>query len=92
MQEGVIPAELVKDNNNWLQEWQLRSDYSIHSSTVRKLRREGILVGRDLKKQDGTVYCTIYLTRENKVFLKRYPKKSKMKVEFINAGEKKIQL
>lgn len=92
VQEGIMPAELIKDDDSWLQDWQLRSDYSIHAGTVRKLRREGLLHGRDLKRQDGNIYCTLYLIKENQEFLKKYPKKSKMKVEFINAGDKKVEL
>lgn len=92
VQEGVMPAELIKDDDSWLQDWQLRSDYSIHAGTIRKLRREGLLHGRGLKRQDGNIYCTLYLIKENQEFLKKYPKKSKMKVEFINAGDKKVEL
>ena len=63
---------------------QLNSDFSLHSSTARKLIREGMLHGRDLKRQDGSTYCTIYLTAENKEFLKKYPKTSKIKMTFVD--------
>ena len=41
---------------------------------LRKLRREGLLHGRDLKRVDGSIYETIYLVSENQEFLKKYPR------------------
>lgn len=82
IKEGVIP--LLKDhtyerNSNYFLNWQLssESDFNIHSSTVRKLRRQGLLHGRDLKRLDGTIYHTIYLIEDNKEFLKKYPRKER---------------
>lgn len=94
IKEGVIPSlkHMYDNDNTWFQGWNLRSDYSIHVGTVRKLRREGLLHGRDLKRKDGLVYCTVYLVSENKEFLKKYPKKPKIKVEFINAEKTQIKL
>ncbi|MCL5797388.1 MAG: hypothetical protein M1366_01115 [Patescibacteria group bacterium] len=94
IQEGIIPSIKHRYDNDgvYFQDWQLNSDFSLHSSTARKLKREGLLHGRELKRQDGSIYCTIYLIGENKEFLKKYPKKPKMKVEFINTGDKKVQL
>lgn len=90
IQEKVIPP-LTWDHDNkiWLHDWQIHSDYNVHPATARKLRRLGELVGRDLKRKDGSVYCTVYLIEENKKFLKKYPKKSNMKVEFVNSSDKK---
>ena len=91
IQEGVIPS-LTYDNedNIWIQEWQLQSDFGLHPATRGKLRRESVLRGRDLKRKDGTIYCSVYLVEENKEFFKKYPKKPKMKVKFINTRDKKI--
>lgn len=80
IKEGVIPAEICQNDELWIKDWQLNYDYSIHSSTVRKLRREGLLHGRDLKRKDGAVYFTVYLVSENREFLKKYPKKSSVEV------------
>lgn len=93
IQKRVIPS-LVYDSDDkvWIKEWQLQSDYGLHPATRGKLRREGLLKGRDLKRKDGTVYCTVYLVKENKKFFKKYSKKPKMKVEFINAKDKKVKL
>lgn len=84
IQKKVIPSlDYDSDNKVWIKEWQLQSDYSLHPATRGKLRREGALHGRDLKRKDGAVYCTIYLLKENQEFLKKYPKKPKIKVNFL---------
>lgn len=94
IQDGTIPSlkHRYSSDDTYYQDWQISSDFSIHSSTIRKLKREGLLHGRDLKRPDSTVYCTIYLAEENRDFLAKYPKKSKLNVEFINTGGKKVQL
>lgn len=87
IKKKVIPALTYdSDNKIWIKEWQLQTDYSIHPATRSKLRRQGILNGRDLKREDGTIYCTVYLINENEDFLKKYPKKPSMKVSFVNAS------
>jgi hypothetical protein len=85
IQEKVIPS-LDYDSNDkvWIKEWQLQYDYNLHPATRRKLVREGILKGRFLKREDGNVYCTVYLVKENEDFLKTYKKNPKMKVKFVN--------
>ena len=89
----IPPLKYDNDDEIWIKEWQLQSDYSLHPATRGKLRKEGLLRGRDLKRPDGTTYCTIYLVDENKEFLKKYPKQdSKIKVEFVGSGNKKVQL
>lgn len=82
----VIPDLKYKHDHNevWIQEWQIKYDYGVHPSTARKLSREGLLHGRDLKRENGMTYCTIYLVKENKGFLKKYPKKPAIKVKFVN--------
>lgn len=90
IQEGVIPPLTYdSDDKIWIKEWQLQSDYGLHPATRGKLRREGILKGRDLKRKDGTIYCTVYLVKENKEFFKKYPKKPAMKVEFTSSSNKR---
>lgn len=75
IQEGVIPPlSYESEDKTWIKEWQLQSDFGLHSATRRKLRREGILKGRDLKRKDGIIYCAVYLVSENQEFIKRYRK------------------
>jgi len=61
----------------------------LHPATRGKLRREGLLKGRDLKRKDGSIYCAVYLVKENKEFFKKYPKKPTMKVKFVSPSNKK---
>ena len=86
IQEKIIPP-LTWDHNNkiWIQDWQIHSDYNVHPATARKLRRLGELIGRDLKRKNGAIYCTVYLVNENKEFLKKYPKKPKIEVKFVSS-------
>lgn len=91
IKEGVIPAEICQNDGLWVKNWQLKSDYGIHSSTARKLRREGLLHGRDIKRKDGTVYCTVYLMDENQEFLKKYPKKPEANTAFIYSEKNTTQ-
>lgn len=95
IKEGVIPPlkHRYDDMKTYFQDWQIRSDYGVHPSTARKYRREGLLVGRDLKREDGTVYYTIYLKSENKKFLKKHPKlDSKIKMTIGGKDGKSIEL
>lgn len=76
IQKKVIPSLTYdSDNKVWIKEWQLQYYFGIHPSTRRKLRREGLLKGRDLKQEDGTIYCTVYIVKENEEFFKKYSKK-----------------
>ena len=85
IKKNVIPSlDYDSDNKVWIKEWQLQSDFGIHPATRGKLARQGILNGRDLKKEDGSIYCTVYLVKENQEFLKKYKRKSRMKVKFVN--------
>jgi len=89
IQEEVIPSLKHRYDNDdtYFQDWQIQSDFGVHPATRSKLKREGLLKGRELKRQDGTTYYTVYLIEENKEFLKKYPKKPGIKVEFINSGD-----
>lgn len=73
---GVIPhlKNKYKGDEDWFKSWEIKYYFGIHPATVRKLRKEGVLVGHDLKMADGSVYQTIYLREENQEFMKRYPR------------------
>jgi hypothetical protein len=78
IKEGVIPPlkkHLFDNKDEWFSNSQLKSRHNVHPSSVRKLRREGLLHGRNLKRADGSIYCTVYLVSENQEFLKKYPPK-----------------
>ncbi len=94
IKEGVISAEIHKKDDIWIKDWQLSSEYdfNLHSMTVRKLRREGLLHGRDLKREDGSIYFTVFLIEENKEFLKKYPRKPRNKTVIKDLLGDKVEL
>lgn len=88
IKEGVIPGEICQNDNLCIKEWQLSSDYSIHFSTRKKLIKRGVLKPRELKREDGSIYYSIYLISENKDFFKKYPQKHKMNIEWKTVDSK----
>ena len=75
IQESVIPSLSRKNEDKWMDNSELKYSHEIHPSSIRRLRREKLLHGRDIKRENGSVYYTIYLVSENQEFLKKYPKK-----------------
>ena len=95
IKEGVIPPlKYMYDNDGiWFYGWQLKSNYGVHPSSVKRLRREGLLNGRDLKRKDGSIYHTVYLVSENMRFLREYPKiGSENRMTTCDKGGKQIEL
>ncbi len=79
IQEGVIPIlDLSKEawEKEFFRGWQVKADFGVHTSTAKKLRREGVLVGGDLRDENGRIYDTVYLVSENEEFLEMYQRKS----------------
>lgn len=95
IKEGVIPPlkHRYDKDNTYFQDWQIQDDFGVHPATRGKLKREGLLKGRDLKNEKGQIYHTIYLVSENQEFLKKYPKKdSKMKIVMADNNDRQIEL
>jgi len=95
IQEEVIPSLKHRYDNDdtYLQDWQIQSDYGVHPATRSKLKREGLLKGRYLKNEKGQVYYTVYLASENQEFLKKYPKIDlKIKMTISGKDGKQIEL
>lgn len=82
---GVIPPLKYRydKGNTYFQDWQIESDFGVHPATRGKLKREGLLKGRELKNEKGQIYYTSYLVSENQEFLKKYPRKDKKTRETI---------
>jgi hypothetical protein len=76
IKSGVIPVEVLQDDKIWMESWRLRDEFGITAPTIRKLTKNGELVGRELRNEAGNVYYTIYLVAENHVFIKSHPRKS----------------
>lgn len=80
IKEGTIPhlkKHLFDNEDEWISSSQLKSECNVPPSSAKKLRREQLLHGRDLKKENGSIYETIYLISENQEFIKKYPRKKK---------------
>ncbi len=94
IKEGIIPSLKHRYDNDYayFENWQIQSDFGIRPLTAQKLRRQGILKGRDLKRKNGTIYCTVYLTDENKEFLEKYPRKPKQKMIITDILGERIQI
>lgn len=96
IKDGTIPyiKSRYDDDSGYFEDWIISSDmgFDIHPSTARKLRRQGLLKGRDLKRADGTIYCTIYLESENQEFLKKYPRKKRPGMIITDILGEKIEL
>lgn len=82
--QKVIPSNICKNDKLWFRSWQPQSEHSLHSSTIKKLKKEGVLIGRDLKDENGNVYFTVYLVKENKKFFENYKVNPKFKINFKN--------
>jgi DNA-directed RNA polymerase subunit M/transcription elongation factor TFIIS/DNA-directed RNA polymerase subunit RPC12/RpoP len=79
IKDGTIPHIKSRhdDDVGYFLEWFIKSDigFGINYALIRKLKKDGLLKGRELKRQDGSVYCTIYLESENQEFINKYPRK-----------------
>lgn len=85
IKEGIIPPlkHRYDKDKTYFQDWQIESDFGVHPATRGKLKREGLLKGRELKNEQGQIYYTIYLVSENQEFLKKYPRKDRKTQETI---------
>jgi hypothetical protein len=77
MLEGVIPKDLPTKHGQtvWFSNHDAEYYHGVRTPTRKKLVREGLLHGRDLRKEDGNAYATIYFYTENKGFLEEHPRK-----------------
>lgn len=96
LKDGVIPLEIFEDDYGhdvFVKRWQLKSNYGIYSASIKKLQSDGKLKGRDLKREDGTVYETLYVVSENEDFFDKHTKqKSGIKINIMDAKGNKIEL
>ncbi len=65
IKEKLIPRSVLKDRDSWYADWELKSKFNIHPSTVRKLAREGKLKARLLRDKNGNIYEHIFIKKEN---------------------------
>lgn len=95
IKEGVIPPLKHRYDKDaiYFQDWQLQEDFGVHPATRNKLKRQGLLKGRELRNERGNVYYTIYLIAENQEFLKQYPRRDrKIREKIMNAKGEQVEL
>ena len=78
--DGIIPKLFSEERyeRTWLKEFDLEYHSGLKKQSVRKLEKEGLLHPRKLFSPEGWTYCSVYLMKENKEFLEKYPKVKKI--------------
>lgn len=64
----IIPKSVFKNRDSWYADWEIKSKFGIHPSTVRKLVREGKLKPRNITTKNGAICFQLFLLKENKNF------------------------
>jgi len=78
LKAGNIPLVIFDDNYGYdviINHWDFKDVYGVYPITVKKLKKEGLIIGHDLTREDGSVYYTIFLVNDNKKFLRTHPQK-----------------
>ena len=65
LENKLIPKYVLKDRDSWYTDWELKSEFNIHPSTMRKLVREKKLKARLLTDKNGGVYEYVFIKKEN---------------------------
>lgn len=63
----IIPQYVCKYENKdkWVEDWEIKSKYGIHPATKNKLIRDKKIKPRELTLEDGSVYCRVFILKEN---------------------------
>lgn len=93
MKAGVIPKDLMHmydKDKQWISDWEFKDKYGVHPATRDKLTKQGFLKVRELKNPLGQIYCSVYLKKENKPFLDKYPEipKTEPKITVTTSSSK----
>jgi len=88
----IPPLTWDHDHIIWFDNSDLQYSWSLHSSTIRKLQKQDVLKGRDLKTKDGSTYYIVYLVKENQEFINKYPKKQKIEIKSFDSKGNKIYI
>jgi len=65
----IIPKFVCKNRDSWLASWQLKSEYGINQSSIKKHIRLGKLRSKDILDESGNVHFQIFLLSENLNYL-----------------------
>lgn len=69
---NAIPGFACRDRNSRYLIRELKSDFNIHSSTARKMVKEGKLKARIVMSEDGHPHEYVFLKKENPHLVHRY--------------------
>lgn len=72
IEAGVIPGFICKERDSRYLMWELKSDFGIHSSTAKKMIRDGKLNARIVMNENGHPYEYIFLKKENLGLISRH--------------------
>ncbi len=92
IKEGVIPDLTKYKDDTWFSGYDMKSKYSIQPMTRKKLERQGLFRGRELKKSDGSAYYTVYLVEDNEKFFKEHPPKPELDIKMEWGEDGKIMV
>lgn len=66
VEDGVVPGEICKDNDLWYSISDLKTNFNLHHTTVRKMIREKNLVARIIKR-NGRDHFFVFMKTENQI-------------------------
>lgn len=79
LKEGVFPIEILKNDKLYFNTWDVEYEFGLHNATVRKHIRNGDLIARELKDENGKTYHHILLAEDNVKFFKTHPREEERK-------------
>ncbi len=79
LKDGIFPVDIFKNNKLCFRMWDIEKEFGMHNATVRKHIRNGDLVGRALKDEEGKEYYKIFMAEDNVEFFKNHPRKGERK-------------
>ncbi len=65
----IIPGSQITDDDKWYSKWDLESRFGLNRHGVKKFKKEGILISREILNDNGSKHCEIFLIKDNKDFL-----------------------
>lgn len=75
----VIPKEVLTNHQVSFHKWDIEHEFGLHPATLNKLIRNGELIGRNLKDEQGKTYYTVFMAEDNVNFFKTHLRKREYK-------------
>lgn len=72
LDKKVVPVSITKDweRKTWFTSYDLQSKLNIKPMTMKKLVREGKLLAREIKNNEGSTYFWVFLNKENSEWIR----------------------